>query len=52
MLASGPPASPLRIEEKADTAERRLALIATLSLVRTGELGHRLSWPSACISTN
>lgn len=34
MLASGPPAAPFQIEDKADTEERRLALISTLSLIR------------------
>ncbi|MBK9696726.1 MAG: hypothetical protein IPO80_04735 [Propionibacteriaceae bacterium] len=34
MLASGPPATPFRIEEKSDTEERRLALVSTLSLIR------------------
>ena len=34
MLASGQPATPFQIEEEADTEERRLALVATLSLVR------------------
>ena len=36
MLASGSPAPPYQIEEEPDTEERRLALVATLSLVRTG----------------
>jgi hypothetical protein len=34
MLAGGQPATPFDIEEEADTEERRLALVATLSLVR------------------
>lgn len=40
MLASSPPAAPFQIEEKADTEERRLALIATLSLIRVAQTDH------------
>lgn len=40
MLASGPPAAPFQIEAKADTEERRLALIATLSLIRLERAEH------------
>ncbi|WP_040582329.1 hypothetical protein, partial [Sedimentibacter sp. B4] len=40
MLASGPPAAPFQIEEKPDVEERRMALIATLSLIRTDSGQH------------
>jgi hypothetical protein len=40
MLASGPPAAPFQIEEKPDVEERRMALIATLSLIRTDRGQH------------
>lgn len=34
MLASGPPAPPFQVEEDVDAEERKMALIATLSLIR------------------
>lgn len=40
MLASSPPAPPFEIEVKVGTEERRKALVATLSLIRSGTSAH------------